>query len=192
MAIIESSHLPMGMTIADFKLSATDGKIYSLDDFKDKKILIVIFMSNYCPYITIMIHHLATIQSHYAEKGVQIIGINSNDKEFSEQESLDGMKEIAKKGNINFIYLRDESQKIARELQAQCTPDIFVFDQERKLVYHGRLGNNWQESDYIKKQDLCIALDAILTNRPVPQVQHPSIGCSIKWKNTKKDKANKS
>lgn len=182
MTLLESLILPMGSPIIDFSLPATDGKNYSPSDFEDKEVLVVIFMCNHCPYVKGVIDRLIAIQADYADKSVQLVGINANDAEGYPEDSFEAMKEWVVEKGINFVYLRDEDQSVAKAYQAQCTPDIYVFDKSRKLVYHGRIDDNWQDEPAVTKKDLREALDAILAGSPVPKEQHPSMGCSIKWK----------
>jgi len=182
MTLLESLILPMGSDIIDFKLPATDGKDYSPSDFEDKEVLAVIFMCNHCPYVKAVIDRLIAIQADYADKSVQLVGINANDADGYPEDSFDAMKEWVEEKGINFVYLRDEDQEVARAYQAQCTPDIYVFDKGRQLVYHGRIDDNWKEEDQVEKQDLREAFDAILAGNPIPEDQKPSMGCSIKWK----------
>lgn len=182
MTLLKSLQLPMGSDIIDFSLPATDGNTYSPSDFSDKKVLVIIFMCNHCPYVKAIINRLIKLQSDYSEKGVQVIGINANDSENYPEDSFEGMQKWVDEAGINFAYLRDEYQEVAKTYQAQCTPDIYVFNQDKKLAYHGRLDDNWQEPNNVQKQDLRDALDATLSGQPVADVQHPSMGCSIKWK----------
>lgn len=182
MTLLESLPLHPGKEIIPFSLPATDGKGYGPMDFKDKKALVIIFMCNHCPYVQAVIGRLIAIQADYDGKGVQLIGINANDSENYPEDSFEAMQEWVKEKGINFPYLHDESQAVAESYQAQCTPDIYVFDQAKKLAYHGRIDDNWQEEDDVKKQDLRAALDAIIAGESVPEPQHPSMGCSIKWK----------
>lgn len=172
----------MDSPIIDFKLPATDGKTYSPSDFSDKKILVIIFMCNHCPYVHAVIDRLIAIQSDYAGKGVQLIGINANDADNYPEDSFDAMKEWVVEKGINFVYLHDEHQSVAIAYKAQCTPDIYVYDQNRQIVYHGRIDDNWKDSSAVTKQELREALDAILNNHPTSKDQHPTMGCSIKWK----------
>jgi len=182
MVLLESLQLPMGSDIIDFKLPATDGKKYNPSDFADKKALVIIFMCNHCPYVQAIIDRLIKLQTHYENEGVQLIGINSNEADNYPEDSFDNMKKWVEEIGINFVYLRDETQEVAKSYQAQCTPDIYVFDQDQKLAYHGRLDDNWQEPGNVEKRDLREALDAILEGKQVAEEQHPSMGCSIKWK----------
>lgn len=182
MTLLNSLHLPMGKDILPFSLPATDGKGYGPIDFGDKKALVIIFMCNHCPYVQAVIDRLIAIQADYADKGVQLIGINANDSENYPEDSFEAMQEWVEERGINFPYLHDESQEVARSYQAQCTPDIYVFDQAKKLAYHGRIDDNWQEESEVTKQDLREALDAIIAGNSAPEPQQPSMGCSIKWK----------
>jgi len=171
----------MGSDIIDFKLPATDEKTYSPSDFADKKVLVIVFMCNHCPYVKAIIDRLISIQADYFNKGVQLIGINANDAGEYPEDSFEAMQKWVKEKEINFIYLRDESQEVAKAYQAQCTPDIYVFDQNRKLAYHGRIDDNWQEPNLVQKNELRDALDLILSGEKVETQKH-SLGCSIKWK----------
>lgn len=182
MVLLESLKLPMGDPIINFNLPAVNGKSYSPSDFSDKKILVIIFMCNHCPYVHAIINRLISIQSDYANRSVQLIGINSNDAIDYPEDSFEAMKEWAVQKGINFVYLRDEDQLIAKAYKAQCTPDIYIYNQNRQLVYHGRIDDNWQDESAVKKQELREALDVTLEERPITENQLPTIGCSIKWK----------
>lgn len=182
MALLHSLPLTLGSPIIPFSLPATDEKGYGPVDFDEKKILGVIFMCNHCPYVQAVIDRLIAIQADYADRGVQLLGINANDAEASPEDSFEAMQVWAKEKGLNFPYLYDESQQIALAYQAQCTPDIFVFDQERNLTYHGRIDDQWKEPDKATQPDLRNALEAILEGNPAPEPQIPSMGCSIKWR----------
>ncbi len=125
---------------------------------------------------------LIKLQSDYAEKGVQLIGINSNESDNYPEDSFENMKKAVEEYGMNFTYLYDELQEVARAYQAQCTPDIYVFNQDRQLAYHGRLDDSWSEPEKVQKQDLQEALDIVLNGNLVIDEQLPSMGCSIKWK----------
>ncbi len=182
MALLESLQLPMGSELIDFNLPGTDGKNYSPADFADKKALVVIFMCNHCPYVIAIIDRLIKLQSDYAEKGVQVIGINANEADNYPEDSFENMQKWVEEAGINFVYLRDESQEAAKAYQAQCTPDIYVFNADKKLTYHGRLDDSWKDESAVTQKDLREALDAMLSGQPVTEEQKPSMGCSIKWK----------
>ena len=192
MTLLESLNLPLNTPIIDFNLLATDGVTYSQSDFDDKKILVLVFMCNHCPYVLAVINRLIAIQSDYADKSVQLIAINSNDSGAYPDDSFEKMKEFVSERGINFVYLHDEDQSIAKAYKAQCTPDIYMFDNDRKLVYHGRIDDNWpvrtdvhpgkQDEKSVTKNELRDALDAALEERQISNSQQPTIGCSIKWK----------
>ena len=182
MTLLESLQLPMGTPIINFNLPATDGNTYSLSDFSDKKVLVIVFMCNHCPYVHAVIDRLIAIQSDYVNKSVQLIGINANDSENYPEDSFDAMKDWIIEKSVNFVYLRDEDQSVAKAYKAQCTPDIYVYNQDRQLVYHGRIDDNWQNESAVTNNELRDALDAVLEKRPISENQSPTIGCSIKWK----------
>jgi len=182
MVLLESLKLPMGTTIIDFNLPATDEKEYSVDSFKDKDIIVIIFMCNHCPYVHAIIDRLISIQHDYGNRGIQLVGINSNDPDSYPEDSFDAMREWVQEKGINFVYLHDENQEIAKAYKAQCTPDIYVFDRARQLVYHGRIDDSWQDESKVTQNELKDALDAILKGDTVSKKQNPTIGCSIKWK----------
>lgn len=163
----------------DFSLPAIDGKTYSLADFAKQKVLVVIFMCNHCPYVKAVLSRLNTLAKEFEKKGVGFVGINANDSTDYPEDSFEAMQEI----EIAFPYLHDESQEVAKAYKAVCTPDIFVYDADRKLAYHGRIDDNWKDELAVKQQDLKNALDKILAGKSIPKEnQIPSMGCSIKWK----------
>ena len=182
MALLNSKMVPLGTEAIDFDLPGTDDRNYSLDSFKDKNVLVIIFMCNHCPYVIAVLSRLIAIQNDYADKGVQLVGINPNDTVNYPDDSFENMKKIVREKNVPFPYLIDESQDIARKHDAVCTPDIYVYGEERTLLYRGRIDDNWQEESKVIKKDLREALNAILKGSPVSQNQIPSMGCSIKWK----------
>jgi peroxiredoxin len=182
MVLLESLNLPMGAQIINFSLPAADGRNYSTSDFSDKKVLVIVFMCNHCPYVHAVIDRLISVQSDYAVKGVRLIGINANDSKNYPEDSFEAMKDFVVDRGMNFVYLHDEDQSAAKAYKAQCTPDIYVYNQDRQLVYHGRIDDNWKDESAVRKHELRDALDAILSDRPVTGKQYPTMGCSIKWK----------
>jgi hypothetical protein len=141
-----------------------------------------VFTCNHCPYAIASEDRLIALQNDYGSRGVQFVAINPNDAENYPADSFEQMKVRAAEKDFNFPYLRDESQKVARAYDAACTPDIFVFDRDRKLLYNGRIDDNWQQPDQVTRQDLREVLDAALEGRTVDFEHVPSMGCSIKWK----------
>ena len=182
MALTNSEMVPLGIDAPDFDLFDTNGKSYSLRDFKDTDILVLIFMCNHCPYVKSTLARLVNLQNEYSNKNVQLIGINPNDSNRYPEDSPEAMKKVIAENNISFPYLIDSTQKTARAYNAVCTPDIFVYGRERTLLYRGRFDDNWKEPVLVERQDLKIAIDLILVGKDVFQNQIPSIGCSIKWK----------
>lgn len=179
---IESTTANLGIKAEDFDLPATDGKNYSLDSFKDSKGLVIAFTCNHCPYAQAAWPLLIKLVDEFRDKGVSFVGINPNDETHYPEDSFAVMKEKTKEWKINFPYLRDESQEVAKKYGAVCTPDIFVFDKDRKLYYHGRINDNWKEPEKVIREDLKDALNSLTVEKPAPTNQKPSIGCSIKWK----------
>ena len=183
MTLLESLPLQLGTPAANFSLPGTDGQTHSLSNYSDAKILGIIFICNHCPYVHAVLSRLIAIQSDYADKGVQLVGINANDGSQYPDDNFSNMQKAVEEQGINFPYLHDESQEVARAYQAQCTPDLFIFDANRQLAYHGRIDDNWQEPDQVTRHELREALDTILAGESIPEDdQKPSIGCSIKWK----------
>ena len=182
MALMQSKGMPVGNAAPPFSLPGVDGNAWSLDSFADASLLVVVFTCNHCPYAIASEDRLLALQSDYEARGVRLVAISSNDAEKYSDDSFDKMKERAADKGFNFPYLYDESQEVARAYDAACTPDVFVFDRERKLVYNGRIDDNWQEPDQVTRQDLRSVLDAALEGRTVDFEHVPSMGCSIKWK----------
>jgi peroxiredoxin len=175
--------LPLGTTAPDFKLPDTNGKIVSLADFKDKPALLVLFICNHCPFVKHIRDALALLGHDYVPRGAAIVAINSNDVENYPDDSPAKMKEEAKAAGYNFPYLCDESQAVAKAYRAACTPDIYLFDKGRKLVYRGQFDDSRPGNGVpVTGKDLRAALDAVLAGKPVPAVQKASLGCNIKWK----------
>ena len=179
---LQNLKLKIGDKAPDFSLPGVDGKAYSLNGFKGKKILVVVFMCNHCPYVQAYIERINSIQSDYGIKGLQVIGINSNDEINYPDDSFDKMIEMSSSKKLNFPYLRDEDQAIATAYGAQCTPECFVFDGERKLRYHGRIDDNYKDENSVKTYDLRNAINALMHDQKVAIELTPAIGCSIKWR----------
>ncbi len=183
MVLTPSTMIGLGMKAPDFSLPGTDGKTHSLSDFAGNKALLVMFICNHCPYVKHVADELARLGRDYQAKGAGIVAISSNSVESHPADSPDKMKEEAVARGYTFPYLYDESQSVARAYQAACTPDFFLFDAQKKLVYRGQLddsrpGNNLP----VTGADLRAALDTVLAGKPVTASQKPSIGCNIKWK----------
>ena len=174
--------LKIGDKAPDFSLPGVDGKAYTLDSFRGRKVLAIVFMCNHCPYVQGSIDRIRSIQSEFGIKGAQVVGINSNDEVNYPEDSFDKMIEYSKDKKYNFVYLRDEDQKVANAYGAQCTPECFVFDEHRNLRYHGRVDDNPKDESKATVSDLRNAVDALVHNRKVAIELTPAIGCSIKWR----------
>lgn len=175
--------LPLGTTAPDFKLPDTHGKIVSLTDFQGKPALLILFICNHCPYVKHIRAGLAQLARDYLPRGVAIVGINSNDVANYPEDSPARMKEEVKSAGYTFPYLYDESQAVAKAYRAACTPDIYLFDKDHKLVYRGQFDDSRPGNGVpVTGKDLRAALDAVLTGKPLPPDQKASIGCNIKWK----------
>jgi peroxiredoxin len=183
MAETPSTMLALGTQMPAFRLPDPSGKWVSSNDFKDAPGFLVAFISNHCPYVKHIRSHFALLAREYQAKGVAIVGINSNDvKEYPEDSPKMMAKEIQTM-DYSFPYLYDETQEAAKDYRAACTPDFYLFDGERRLVYRGQMdesrpGNNRP----VTGADLRAALDALLAGKPVSSEQKPSVGCNIKWK----------
>ena len=183
MALTPSTMLPLGTPAPDFRLPDTDGRPVSLDDFREAPALLVAFICNHCPYVKHIRHELARLAEEYRRKGVAVVGINSNDAANYPDDRPEMMVREKAEVGYTFPYLYDETQAVARAYEAACTPDFYVFDEGRKLVYRGQLdGSRPGNPTPVTGKDLRAALDAVLAGRPVGDDQRPSMGCNIKWK----------
>ena len=180
---IASTMMPLGTSAPDFALPDTDGTTVRRDDFARAPALLVMFICNHCPYVQHVRPELARLGREYRDRGVGVVAISSNDIERYPDDSPERMKEEKEAAGYTFPYLFDETQEVARAYGAACTPDFFLFDASRKLVYRGQLDDSRPGNDKpVTGRDLRAALDAVLAREPVPAEQRPSIGCSIKWR----------
>jgi peroxiredoxin len=179
-----SNMLDLGTKAPKFMLTdVVTGKVVTLDTFRDKKALLVIFMCRHCPYVKHFQDEIAKIGMDYKDSTLGIVAISANDAEKYPDDAPVSLKEMAGELAFSFPYLYDESQGVAKAYTAACTPDPFLFDADRTLVYRGQIDGSRPGNDLpITGVDLRAAIDAVLTGRPVDKVQKPSVGCSIKWK----------
>jgi len=184
MALTESTMLELGTIAPDFALvDVVSGKTVRRDDFRGKKALLVIFICTHCPYVKHVEKGLAALGKDYASKPLGIVAISSNDVTTHPDDSPAGLKHQAETFSFVFPYLHDESQAVAHAYKAACTPDIFLFDADFRLVYRGQFdGSRPGNGVPVTGQDLRAAIDQVLADKPVPADQRPSIGCNIKWK----------
>ena len=183
MALTPSTMLPLGTTAPDFNLPDTNGEMVSLEDFKGAPALLVLFICNHCPYVKHIRSGLAQLARDYTPRRVAIVAINSNDVANYPDDSPVKMKEEVRAAGYTFPYLYDETQEVAQAYRAACTPDIYLFDKNFKLVYRGQFDDSRPNSGIpVTGKDLRAALDAVLASKPVEANQKASMGCNIKWK----------
>lgn len=183
MARTPSTMLPLGTSAPDFKLMNVDGREVELADFAGKPALLVMFMCNHCPFVVHVADELARLSSEYMARGVAVVGINANDTATHPADSPERMVAEAEERGYAFPYLFDETQEVAKAYRAACTPDFFLFDQERKLVYRGQLDDSRPGNGVpVTGKDLRAALDAVLGGKKPAEEQRASLGCNIKWK----------
>jgi thiol-disulfide isomerase/thioredoxin len=179
---VESKPVEIGFPCPDFRLPSVAGTIVGRDDFADAPLLGVFFYCNHCPYAKAIEGRLILLERDYRDKGFRFVAVSANDAATYPEDSFANMKKRAEARGYLFPYLYDESQSIARAFGAICTPDLFVFDRDRKLAYHGRLDDAPMDASKVKRRELGEAVDALLAGRAPDSGQNPSIGCSIKWK----------
>jgi len=182
MALLNSEKIRLGQPVKNFNLPSVDGKTYTLESFKGSPVLVVMFICNHCPYVKAVEDRLIRLNAEYVKKGVQFVGICSNDYTDYPDDSPQNLFQRWAEKKYGFPYLIDTEQSVARAFGAVCTPDIFVYDSGRKLVYHGRIDDSWKEPSQVERHELREALDALLAGTKPEVSQHPSMGCSIKWK----------
>ena len=183
MVATNSTMLALGTPAPDFDLPDPDGRRYSLADFAEADALVVMYICNHCPFVKSMREELAKFGRDCAERNVAVVAINSNDVETHPEDSPEKMREEIENFGYVFPYLFDESQETAKAYRAACTPDLYLFDKQRKLVYRGQFDDSRPGNDvpvtgrYLRK-----AIDALLSGETPDEEQIPSIGCNIKWK----------
>ncbi|MFB5598857.1 MAG: thioredoxin family protein [Nitrososphaeraceae archaeon] len=177
---LSEQKLISGNKAPHFNLQGIDGKNYSLNDFNSKSIL-VIFICNHCPFVKARIGDIIDLQSTFPPNELQIIAINSNDPSYQD-EGFENMKNFAKRYNLNFPYLIDETQEVAKAYGAVCTPDPFLLDSNKTLIFHGKINDavnpESKPSIHIMQENV----RKLLKGKKLEKDFDPSIGCSIKWK----------
>jgi peroxiredoxin len=176
------ANLQIGDQAIDFELPGVDGKDYALEDVcEGKDATAVIFMCNHCPYVLAWLERIMAAARDYADEGVAFVGINANDAVKYPADSFEKMQELAQERDLPFPYLRDESQQVARAYGAERTPEIFLFDADLRLRYHGAPDDNYDE-ELASEPYLRNALDAVLDDGAPAVDDTPPVGCTIKWK----------
>jgi peroxiredoxin len=182
MVLLESQvKLKTGDVAPDFELLGTDDKKHSLKDYKDYQGTLVIFMCNHCPYVKAKIDAIKEVHQKFKDK-IAVVGINSNDPISYPDDDFESMKKISQEKGIKFDYLVDESQDIAKKYGAICTPDPFLFDNEMKLIFHGRIDDAMKPEDTASEKTMINNIEKYLSGQKIEKDFDPSIGCSIKWK----------
>jgi peroxiredoxin len=184
MAATASTMLALGTIAPDFSLpDVVSGRTISPSSFQDKQALLVMFICHHCPFVKHVAAELAQIGRDYEPKGVGIVAISSNDPAVSADDSPEGLRTMAAKWGLNFPVCYDETQAVAKRYAAACTPEFYLFDQDRKLVYRGQLDDSRPSNGKpVTGADLRAAIDALLAGRPLSEDQKPSLGCNIKWR----------
>ncbi len=179
-----STMLKLGTPAPPFSLpDVVSGRVISLESFQGRKALLVMFICRHCPYVKHVQGELARLGTDYRDRGVGIVAINANDASAFPDDAPPGLREMAVELGFTFPFCHDESQAVAKAYTAACTPDFFLFDQARRLVYRGQLDDSRPDSGTpVTGRDLRAAIDAVLAGRPVGGDQRPSLGCNIKWK----------
>jgi peroxiredoxin len=173
--------LTLGATAPTFDLPGVDGNDHSLDDYADADVLVLIQSCNHCPYVQAWEDRMIAIARDYADRGVRVVAISSNDAETYPEDSFEEMRRRAESRGFTFDYLYDEPQEVARALGSERTPEVFVFDRERKLVYHGAI-DDARDDRAVTQHYLRDALDALLAGDEPSVADTPAVGCSMKWK----------
>ena len=184
MARTESKMIPLGTNAPAFELpDAVSGETVTLQSLRSEKATVIMFICNHCPFVKHVQSELVNLAKDYQPKGVSFIAISSNDTVQYPADSPEKMNEEAERAGYPFVYLFDETQNVARDYDATCTPDFFIFDGGLKLAYRGQLDDSRPNSGIpLTGGDIRKALDAILSGTPVDQTQKPSMGCNIKWR----------
>ena len=181
MALVGSIHVTQGSKLPDFSLKDPSGTVYSSSELIGENGLLIVVTCNHCPYAIAVWPRVIRLAKAIREKGVNTVAINPNIHPDYPADSPVAMQEKIAEWGIDFPYLVDESQSVAKVLAAQCTPDIYLYNGHGKLYYHGRIDDYWKDEAKVTKQELLPAIDLMVSGSDAPSIQHPTIGCSIKW-----------
>ena len=180
MTLTESSLIPLGTACPDFTLPGVDGRLWSLHDFHTPALLVVV-MCNHCPYVQAIDDRLNALAKSFTGR-CGVVAISGNDAISHPEDSFEAMRRRAQAKGYAFPYLWDEEQRVVKAMGALCTPDFFLYDSHRRLIYHGRLDDNWKDPAHVRRQELRDAIEGLLAGQDPVDPQLPSMGCSIKWK----------
>jgi peroxiredoxin len=179
---VETPPPELGAPCPDFRLPAVDGKTYARDDFAAKPVLVVLFICNHCPYVMAVEDRLIQLARELGPEGVQFVGVCANDAQSYPDDAFDKLAARWREKGYGFPYLHDDAQEVARAFGAVCTPDIFVYDKDRRLAYRGRIDDSWKDAHRVTRRELAEAIAALVAGQRPSREQRPSMGCSIKWR----------
>lgn len=174
--------IALGTRTPSFKLPGVDGSDHALGDFRDAKLLALVQYCNHCPYVLAWEDRLMKLARDYADRGLRVVAVNSNDAARYLEDSFERMKERAEQLDFPFDYLFDASQALAQALGAERTPEVFLFDEQRRLRYHGAIDDS-RDENAVSRNYLREAIDALLAGEEPPVTETESVGCTVKWKN---------
>lgn len=182
MVLLESNASSLGTPCPSFRLPGVDGRDWALEDFAAQPALLVAFLCNHCPYVQAIEDRVIALQREFGARGLAMVGICSNDPTHYPDDAPAELARRWREKDYGFPYLVDASQAVARAFDAVCTPDLFLYDAQRRLAYHGRLDDSWKDVAQVRRRDLAGAVAALLRGERPAAEQHPSMGCSIKWR----------
>lgn len=182
MSDMSTTTLQLGSVLPEFKLKGTDDKLYDTTSYSGFNAMLIIFSCNHCPYVQAYENRMKKIQQDYLKDKLLLFAINSNDDSQYPDDSFESMKIRSKEKEFNFPYLRDEDQSIAKSFGATHTPEIFLFNKEKKLNFHGKIDDKWRDESLVKNKYLRNAIDEMLKDEPISVPETFTIGCTIKWK----------
>ena len=173
--------IALGTDAPQFDLPGVDGQSHSLDSYAGAEVLVLVQSCNHCPYVQAWEDRLNAVARDYADRGVRVVAVNSNDADRYPEDSFEEMQKRASARGFAFDYLFDEPQAVARELASERTPEVFVYDRDRRLVYHGAIDDSRDETA-VTQRYLRDALDAVLAGEAPPVAETPPVGCTMKWR----------
>jgi len=173
----------LGAEAPQFDLPGVDGQNHSLDSYAEADVLVLVQSCNHCPYVQAWEGRLSAIASDYADRGVRVLAVNSNDVVSHPEDSFEEMQKRSREQGFTFDYLYDEPQTVAQSLGAERTPEVFVYDRDRRLRYHGAIDDNRDETG-VSQRYLRDALDAVLAGQDPPVAETPPVGCTVKWRSS--------
>ena len=184
MVLLESIKIPIGTKMPDFEIEDPSGKKFRGSELYGERGLLIFFTCNHCPYAIAVWPRVIRLAAYAKQMKMNAVAVNPNINPEYPDDSPEKMKEKIKEWNLNFPYLVDETQSVAKSFKAQCTPDIYLFNKNKELAYHGRIDDNWQEESTVTREELKEAMNNMAVGQPIASPQRPSMVCSIKWLNS--------